>query len=366
MKASEYLEELADGTVLDRAAAGSGSEVLSSSQRVGVVIIAAVLVVFAPIADATSPFWLNILTRILIFGLLAVSLDFIFGYAGLLSFGHAAMYGTGGYAAAWLISEVTTNALVVLPLSIVVGCGVAAFIGWFSVRARGIYFAMLTLAFAQVFYVVILTDLPAQVLGVETITGADDGLFGIARYGVFGIELGGGLPYFYLTFGLVLASFAVLVRVANSPFGRVLQAIRENEDRVEFIGYNVQRYKLIAFTISGGFAGLAGGLYVPFQSVASPGLLNWTVSGELIVMLLLGGLGTFWGPILGAGVVIFLEEQLAGFATWEIILGTVFVVVVIFAPRGIAGSLETLASDPRAAVERTKEALSSYRESIKR
>lgn len=362
----DLVSDLTTATGFDRATGSTGSEILSSQSRLTILGVMALLVAFAPIADASQPFWLNLLTRILVYALLAVSLDFIFGYAGLLSFGHAAMFGAGGYTAALLITELTANALVVLPGAILVGVAVAAFIGWFSVRARGIYFAMLTLAFAQVFYVIVLTDLPASIFGVDSVTGSDDGLFGISLYELFGIDFSSSLLYLYFTLIVVMASLAVLVRIANSPFGRVLQGIRENEERMAFIGYDVQRYKLIAFSISGGFAGLAGALYVPFQSVASPGLFNWTVSGELIVMLLLGGLGTFWGPMLGAGVVIFLEEELAGFATWEIILGAVFVVVVIFAPRGIAGMIQTVSNDPRGVVDNIKHAVTTYLESIKR
>ncbi|MEM4780409.1 MAG: branched-chain amino acid ABC transporter permease [Halalkalicoccus sp.] len=343
----------------------AGEEMISSQGRLAAIVVAAALVVFAPVADVFEPFWLNLLTRMLVFALLALSLDFVFGYAGLLSFGHAAMFGAGGYAAALAIREVTTNALVVLPGAVLVGFVVAAFIGWFSVRARGIYFAMLTLAFAQMFYVIVFTDLPAAVLGVETVTGGDDGLFGIPLYEVFGIDLGSRLAYFYLTLALVMGSLAVLVRVANSPFGRAMQGIRENEERMQFIGYDVQRYKLLAFAISGGFAGLAGGLYVPFQSVAQPGLLHWTISGELVVMLLLGGMGTLWGPMLGGALIIYLEEQLAGLATWEIILGAVFVVVVIFAPRGLAGTIISVKNDPQNATENAKQAIRSYIDKVK-
>ncbi|WP_122088665.1 branched-chain amino acid ABC transporter permease [Halalkalicoccus subterraneus] len=366
MKAiTEYAHNLKEAVGLSEVTAPAGEQVLSSQGRIAALIVAGVLAAFAPVAQAFEPFWLNLLTRMLVFALLALSLDFVFGYAGLLSFGHAAMFGAGGYTAALVVREMTTNALIVLPISMLVGILVAAFIGWFSVRAKGIYFAMLTLAFAQMFYVIIFTDLPAAALGVETITGGDDGLFGIPLYDIFGIDFGSRLLYFYLTLVFVLLSFAILVRVANSPFGRTMQGIRENEERMQFIGYNVQRYKLLAFAISGGFAGLAGGLYVPFQSVAQPGLLHWTISGELVVMLLLGGMGTLWGPMLGGALVIYLEERLAGFATWEIILGSVFVVVVIFAPRGLAGTLISIRNDPRNAITNAKGALRNYIEKVK-
>jgi len=338
----------------------TGNQILSRQGRILLVIGIIGLAAVGPVAQSIQPFWVNLLVRMLAFALLALSLDFVFGYAGLLSFGHAAMYGAGGYTAALVVTQVTPNALIVLPAAVLVGMVVAALIGWLSVRARGIYFAMLTLAFAQLLYVVVFTDLPAKIAGIETVTGGDNGLYGIGAYELAGVGLGDRLTYYFLTLGLVALSLAGLVRLANSPFGRVIQGIRENEDRIEFIGYDVQRYKIIAFAISGGFAGLAGGLYVPFQSVANPGLLHWTVSGELVVMVLLGGMGTFWGPMVGAGLIVFLEDRLGGVASWEVILGALFVLVVIFAPRGIAGTLISLRDDPSGAVERARQALQNY------
>ncbi|ELZ39100.1 inner-membrane translocator [Halorubrum saccharovorum DSM 1137] len=340
--------------------ARTGNQILSRPGRILLAVGILGLAAAGPIAGSIQPFWVNLLVRMLAFALLALSLDFVFGYAGLLSFGHAAMYGAGGYTAALLVGQVTPNALVVLPASVLVGVVVAALIGWLSVRARGIYFAMLTLAFAQLLYVVVFTDLPATIAGAETVTGGDNGLYGIGSYELAGVGFGDPLAYYFLTLALVALSLAGLIRLANSPFGRVIQGVRENEDRIEFIGYNVQRYKVIAFAISGGFAGLAGGLYVPFQSVANPGLLHWTVSGELVVMVLLGGMGTLWGPMVGAGLVVFLEDRLGGVASWEVILGTLFVLVVIFAPRGIAGALISLRDDPSGAVDSVKEALKNY------
>lgn len=344
----------------------TGDQLLSSRGRLAVLVSVGALALFAPIADAYEPFWLNMLVRMMIFALLALSLDFVFGYAGLLSFGHAAMFGAGGYAAAMLIGEVTANALVVLPAAMVVGAVVAGIIGWFSVRARGIYFAMLTLAFAQLFYVMAFTDLPATILGVESFTGGDNGLYGIQRYALFGVDFTPTLVYFYLTLAAVALSFVALLRLSNSPFGRVLQGIRENEERVQFLGYDVRRYKVLGFALSGAFAGLAGGLYVPFQSVSHPGLLHWMISGELVVMLLLGGLGTLWGPMLGAALVVFLEEQLAGFASWEIVLGGIFVVVVIFAPRGLAGAITSVRDDPTNVATNAKRAIRNYIDKVRR
>ncbi|WP_135822250.1 branched-chain amino acid ABC transporter permease [Halostella litorea] len=344
-----------------RSERSAGNQILTTGGRYALVAIVGLLALLGPVAAILEPFWLFVLVQILVFALLALSLDFVFGYAGLLSFGHAAMFGAGGYAAAILVAEVTPNALVVLPLAMLTGVVVAAVIGWFSVRARGIYFAMLTLAFAQMFYVIAFADVPAMVAGAESVTGGDNGIYGVALYELFGIvDFSDRINYYFMALALVTLSLVALVRLANSPFGRALQGIRENEERMAFVGYDVQRYKVVGFAISGGFAGLAGGLYVPFQSLAHPQLLHWTVSGELVVMLLLGGMGTLWGPMLGATAVILMEEMLAGVAAWEIILGGVFVVVVIFAPRGLAGVVVSLKNDPRNALKNAKDALLTY------
>lgn len=339
--------------------------VIGRTGRVALGVVAVVLVAFAPVAQLVQPFWLNQLTIILIFALFALSLDFVFGYAGLLSFGHAAMFGMGGYAAAFLLRDVSQSAFVVLPGTVLVGVAVAALIGWLSVRARGIYFAMLTLAFAQLFYTVVFNDIPATILGVESVTGGDNGLIGFGTYRLLGVELTSLVSYYYFALALVVVSMVALVRIANSPFGRVLAGIRENEDRVAALGYDVRRYKIVAFAISGAFAGLAGGLYVPYQSTAQPGILHWTTSGELIVMTLLGGMGTFWGPMVGAALVRYLEDTLSAFGGWEVILGTLYVLVVIFAPRGIAGIVTALREDPRGAVENVGRALRTYLRSVR-
>lgn len=334
--------------------------VIGRTGRLALVVVAVLLVVFAPVAQLLQPFWLNQLTIILIFALFALSLDFVFGYAGLLSFGHAAMFGMGGYAAAFLLRDVTGSALVVLPVAVLAGLATAAVIGFLSVRARGIYFAMLTLAFAQLFFTLMFNDIPATLLGAETITGGDNGLIGFQAFELLGFDLGSLIAYYYFALVIVGFSMAAIVRLANSPFGRVLAGIRENEDRIAFLGYDVNRYKIVAFTISGGFAGLAGGLYVPYQSTAQPGLLHWTMSGELIVMTLLGGMGTLWGPMLGAALVTYLEDVLAGIVGWEIILGTVYVLVVIFAPKGLAGMITSVRDDPKNAVRNVGRSLRAY------
>ncbi|MBV0925957.1 branched-chain amino acid ABC transporter permease [Halomicroarcula limicola] len=349
-----------------RFSAHAQTDVLSGRVRLGLFGAGVVAVLFAPVAQVVHPFWMDLVTHMFIFALFALSLDFVFGYAGLLSFGHAAMFGAGGYAAALLIQNVTASALLVLPAAIVVGAVVAAIIGWLSVSARGIYFAMLTLAFAQLFYTIAFNDIPAMLLGVEAVTNGDNGLVGITSLTLFGMDTGSLMSYYYLSLAILAGMLAVVTRLANSPFGRVLQAIRENEDRVAFIGYNVDRYKIVAFTISGAMAGLAGGLWVPFNSTATTSMLHWTTSGELIVMTLLGGMGTLWGPIAGAFLVVFLEDSLSAIGNWEIYLGIVYIVIVIFAPRGLAGIFQTVRKNPHPKVllRRAGDALTTYREKV--
>jgi len=342
------------------------TDVLSGRVRLGLVVAGVIAVLFAPFAQMVHPFWMDLVTHMFIFALFALSLDFVFGYAGLLSFGHAAMFGAGGYAAALLIQEVTASALLVLPAAVIVGALVAALIGWLSVSARGIYFAMLTLAFAQLFYTIAFNDIPAMLLGVESVTNGDNGLVGITSLTLFGMDTGSLMSYYYLSLGILAGMLTLVTRLANSPFGRVLQAIRENEDRVAFIGYNVDRYKVVAFTISGGMAGLAGGLWVPFNSTATTSMLHWTTSGELIVMTLLGGMGTLWGPIAGAFLVVFLEDTLSSIGNWEIYLGIVYIVIVIFAPRGLSGLFQTVRANPNPKVllGKVRSALATYRKKV--
>jgi branched-chain amino acid transport system permease protein len=275
------------------------------------------------------------------------------------------MFGIGGFTSAFLLTEVTESALVVLPATFVGGLLTALVIGALSVHTNEVYFAMITLAFAQILYLVAFNDVPAILLGVESVTGGDNGIFGVPTVALPGLETGSTIVFYYLTLALLTVSFVVLIRIANSPFGRVLLSISENEERAEFVGYDVTRYKIIAFGISGGFAGLAGGLFVSFQSIAHANLFFWTVSGEAILMVLVGGMGTLWGPMIGGGLIIFLEEILSSTEGWRLILGVVFVVIVLFAPTGLSGIIYSL-QDDQPIPEKVKQALYSYIESVRR
>lgn len=296
-----------------------------------------VLVVVAPFVNAVQPFLLNVLIRIFVFALLVLSLDFVFGYCGLPSFGHAAMFGTGGYAVAFLLMEYTRNVLVNLAVAVLVGFVVAAAMGWLSVRAHGLYFAFLTLAFSQMIYVVTFQDIPADLLGAASVTGGDNGLVGLPLYEVPGVNLFDPLNYYYFALLLLVGSTAAIVRLANSPFGTVLRGIHENEARMTALGYDVRRYKVLAFAISGGFAGLAGAVFAPYQSLVHPQNLHWLLSGNLIIWSLVGGLGTLWGPMIAAGAITYLEYSISGIQGWLIVIGLVYIVVILFARDGLAG-----------------------------
>lgn len=324
-------------------AVGRSVDVVGKQVRRLMILAFIGLVVVGVYAARFQPSLLQTLVLILVFVLFAVAFDFAFGFSGMYSFGHAAMFGVGGYTTGYLLKEVSTMAPVVLFAAIVAGLVMALLIGVIGARTTGIYFAMVTLAFAQIVYILAIQDVPADLLGIETVTGGDNGMFGIPSMTVPGLDVANSTFHFYL-FALVLvaASTALVVRIANSRFGSVLRAIQQNEGRVTHLGYNVGRYKLAGFAISGGLSGLAGGLLVAFQGIAHPDpLLNWLVSGDIIFMTILGGLGTLWGPMVGAGLYIYIEESLYWFPHWRLLLAGIIVGVIIFFPDGLAGILRS-------------------------
>lgn len=331
-------------------------------------------VLVGPIFELLMPYHVNIVTRVLIYALFALSLDFAFGIGGLPSFGHAAMFGVAGYGGGLLAIHFTNNFVAIIILALLLGLVVAAVMAALTVHTRGIYFAMLSLAFAQILYMAAVNDLPMAIINALTavepfgqwfgdmnsVTGGGDGVIGIPRPEIFGISFRSTLLYYYVTLMILSLAVIITVRFANSPFGRVLQAINQNEDRVSAVGYNVRRYKIIAFSISGAFAGLAGGLYVPLTGIAHPGLIHWLVSGILIIYVLFGGIGTLWGPMVAAAIDIYTRELLLGTEYWQIVLGVLYIVVVIFAPKGIAGIILAVSNDPNQIPERVKHAIANY------
>ncbi|GEO36356.1 branched-chain amino acid ABC transporter permease [Skermanella aerolata] len=311
-----------------------------------VLIGLAFLLALPFLAEAAGKgFYVTLFTRILIFGLAAVSLDLILGYGGMVSFGHAAFVGVGAYAVGilswhvfdgsplmtWPVTlEGTENAFVVWPLAMLMGGLFALVIGAISLRTTGISFIMITLAFAQMlFYLAI---------GLRKYGGED----GIALYNksqlVPPIDLFDRTTFYYVCLGLLVAFLAVCRRLTRSRFGMAVQGARINERRMKALGFSPYRYKLTAFVISGAGAGLSGALLANAAEFVGPAYMSWQRSGELIVMVVLGGMGTLFGPVAGAAAFLLLEEWLADLTEhWQIILGPILLFVVVFARRGLWG-----------------------------
>ena len=276
-------------------------------------------------------------TQVLIYGLFALGFNLLYGYTGLLSFGHAAYWGLGAYGTGIALAKLKVGSLW---LGLAAGLGLAAAggagIGFFCLRRRGIYFAMLTLAFAQLLYFV--------GFHLADWTGGDDGLRGItlpplALPGVT-IPLDTSLAFYYFALALVATAVAALKRILDSPFGAVLQAIRENSERASACGYDTSRVKLLSFVFSALFAGLAGSLDALRLNVVPIESLYWTTSGQVVIMTLLGGAGTFFGPFVGAATFLVLEDRLAVFTeSWPLVVGAIFMAFVLFLPKGIWGTL---------------------------
>ena len=295
-------------------------------------IAIAVAALMALLPFGLPPYAMTLLTEALIMGLFAMSLDLMVGYARLISFGHAAAYGFGAYAAGnFLLHFAMPLPCAVLAAGLltgVVGIGVA----WVCTLATGISFSMLTLAFAQLLY--------AVAFKWTAVTGASDGLAGIPRVpGPFGITVfSGKLGFFYLVLGLLLVAYLFCRALVRSPFGAVLRGIRENEAKTLALGYNTRRYKIAVVAVSYGLAGLAGALYAPFAGFANTELLFWLLSGQVLIMVIVGGAGTLVGPILGAAFFMLVQQQLSTYTdSWALFFGVIFILFVLFAPEGIWG-----------------------------
>jgi branched-chain amino acid transport system permease protein len=298
----------------------------------GFSVILALLIV-APLV--LPEFWRRFVTEILIWGLLAMSSDILIGYAGMVSFGHSALFGLGLYgAAAALLSVEPPNLWLAVVYGLVAAAGVAAFVAYFATRLRDIYFAITTLIFSQIFYVIIFTW--------TEVTGGENGLTfsrpALAIPGLFSVPFTSTTLHWFVL-AVVTLSYLVLRRITQSPFGMVLQAIRENEARTSAIGYPVQRYKIVAVMLSGLFAGLAGVLYAIQNRFAAPDFVFFLISGEVVIFNVMGGIGTLVGPIAGAAFFLLLREGLSRFFTeyYLIPLGLIFIGMVIFMPQGLLG-----------------------------
>ncbi|PYN34013.1 MAG: branched-chain amino acid ABC transporter permease [Candidatus Rokuibacteriota bacterium] len=293
-----------------------------------------------------SRFYTFLANDVIIWALFATSLNLLVGYTGLVSFGHAAYFGVGAYVTGILMKKLAVPFVLAWPAAGVVGAACALVFGFFCVRLTRIYFAMLTLAFAQIVWAICFkwNELTGGEQGMPEIPYPDFGW--IERIGASVPLLGGWrtAEYFYfLCTVLVAASLWALHRIVTSPFGRMLTTIRENAERAEFIGVNVQRYELAAFVLAGTFAGLAGGLFGIFNRGVFPDFAYWTKSSEVLIMTLLGGMGTFFGPSIGALVLILLNQQIVSYTEyWPLVLGTVLVVLLFGFPGGLAGAVGAL------------------------
>ena len=307
---------------------------MKPTERGGDILIWALLL--------SAPFWLPLIggyvelgTRVVIYALAAMSLNFLLGYTGVLSFGHAAYFGLGAYGTALTIKYLVPSTPVGMLAGIVLGTVAAAIIGPMIVRLRGVYFAMCTIAFGQIWYYI--------AYSWNDFTGGFDGLRDFHRepigFGAFTFDITDGETKFYF---FVLAVFAVAVTVMGlilrSPFGRTLLAIRENERRARFLGIPVERHIWLSFSISTFFAALAGTLYALLNNFADPLTLHYSLSGEFVVMTVIGGMRTFWGPLVGAALFVMLQDYISSMTVnWMSFIGVIFILVVLFFPRGLLG-----------------------------
>jgi len=288
------------------------------------LILVAALAALAP--HVISEFYLMILGEALIMSIFALAFNLLFGYMGQLSFGQAAFYGLGGYTVAMLLTRLQFNFWLGLVAGVVVAGIVGLLVGYFCVKLRGIYFAILTLAFGQLLFVIIYKW--------HDFTGGDDGI-----QGVFPPEaLRAPIVYYYFILIVFAASVYLLWRVVNSPFGYVLKAMRENPERTEFLGINIARYQLMAFVLAAALSGLAGALWAPFYRSVAPFYLMWVKSGEPVMATILGGSTTFFGPVVGTFLMTFLHAYVLGFTYfWPVIMGSFILVVIFLLPGGILG-----------------------------
>ena len=272
------------------------------------------------------------LMRVLCAALFACAFNLMLGYVGLLSFGHAAFFGMGSYITAWTMKTWHLDAFFAIGLGALTGAVLGLCLGYLAIKRSGIYFAMITLALAQLVYFVCLE---------APFTGGEDGIQQVPRGKLFGlIDLSQMLVMYFFVFAVFLAGFALIYRIIHSPFGQVLKAIRENEARATSLGYRTDHYKLLAFVLSAGLAGLAGATKALVFQLASLTDVHWTMSGEVVLMTLLGGMGTIFGPVVGAFAIIGLESYLARFGQWvTVITGVIFVACVLAFRRGIVGEI---------------------------
>jgi branched-chain amino acid transport system permease protein len=322
-------------TIIRTAAAAPGHPLQRQMIRLG--LIWAVLLL-APIWFPYLGGYTALATRVVLLGLAAMSFNMLLGYTGVMSFGHAAFFGLGAYGAGFALKLVTHST----PLAIVAGmvlAGVAgAILGALAVHRRGVYFAMITIAFGQVFYFI--------AFRWNTVTGGDDGLRDFTRHAldigpwVVDIEHNATLFYFFVLFCFAIAT-ACMGLILGSPFGRTMIAIRENERRARFLGIPIERHIWLSFVISCVFVGMAGALYACLNNFADPTLFNYNMSGVIVIMAVLGGFRSFWGPLVGSAFYVVLQDYLSSMTqNWMWAVGLMFMIVVLFFPRGVLGMFQ--------------------------
>jgi branched-chain amino acid transport system permease protein len=303
---------------------------LSNINKVSIVILA-----FLAIVPFQGFVYDLFMMKVFCFAILAASLNLLLGFAGLLSFGQAAFFGTGSYITAHVMKEWGLTPELGLLCGVLCATVLGYVFGSLAIRRQGIYFAMITLALAQVVFFAA-TQLP--------FTNGEDGIQGVPRGMFLGlVDLSKSTNMYYFSLAVFILAFLMIKRIVGSPFGQVMKAIRENEPRAISLGYDVNRYKLLAFTLSAGLAGLGGGLKSLVLQLASLSDVFWHTSGEAVLMTILGGIGTLWGPVVGAAIVINLQNYLANLGGWStIITGAIFVVCVLAFRRGVVGEIIAL------------------------
>ncbi|GAB2892148.1 branched-chain amino acid ABC transporter permease [Paralcaligenes ginsengisoli] len=301
------------------------------------------------LALLTMPYWMvpiggytDLATRVLVLGLAAMSVNFLLGFTGVLSFGHAAYFGLGAYGVGLTLKYLVPSTPVGILVGILVGTAAAALVGILIVKLRGIYFAMVTIAIGQVFYFI--------AFRWSSVTGGDDGLTGFKRLpldlGFTQIDiLGNDKAYYYMVLAVFAVAVGAMALILRSPFGRTLLAIRENERRARFLGIPVDRHIWIAFVISCFFVSVAGTLYALLSNFTDPRALHWTLSGNFVIMAVLGGMRSFWGPLVGAAIFVVLQDYVSSQTqNWMFFIGVFFVLVVLFFPRGVLGLIRRKSS----------------------
>jgi branched-chain amino acid transport system permease protein len=293
----------------------------------------------------TMPYWMaavggytELASRVLVLGLAAMALNLLLGFTGVLSFGHAAYFGLGAYGTAMTIKYLAPSTPLAIVIGAIVGTIAAALIGALIVKRRGTYFAMVTIAFGQVFYFI--------AFRWSEVTGGDDGLTGwhrqVINLGLANIDImGNDKAFYYMVLVVFAAAAGIMALLLRSPFGRTLIAIRENEQRARFLGIPVEQHIWLAFVISCLFASLAGTLYALLNNFTDPRALRWDLSGNFVIMAVLGGMRSFWGPLVGAAIFVVLQDYISSQTeNWMSFIGLFFVLVVLFFPRGVLGIIK--------------------------